>query len=113
MTRILLWEGLAAGAPEAKAGDGDEPPELADLRQRQARGEIGSDLDPAYVLLALMGAVITPTAMPQRVQELCGLPADSDEFRTRYGEQLRRIAERLAGPVPESEPVEASDRRRR
>lgn len=97
LTRIFIWEGLTGAAPpEASIPPGTEAPEVADFRRRQAEGEIAADLDPAYVLLAFMGAVVAPATMPLRVAALCGLPSDSDEFRVTYAEQLRRIAAHLA-----------------
>ncbi len=96
--RIFLWEGLTGGAfpDEASNGDGEDP-EVTAFRERQAAGELAEDLDPAYVLLLLMGAVLTPVAMPQTIERICGVKADSEEFRTRFAEQLRRVAAHLAG----------------
>jgi AcrR family transcriptional regulator len=97
--RIFVWEGLTGGAfpdewPEA---DGEDP-EVTAFRARQAAGELADDLDPAYVLVFLMGAVLTPVAMPQTIERICGVAADSEEFRTQFGQQLRLIAAHLAGP---------------
>jgi hypothetical protein len=38
--------------------------------------------------------------MPQTIERLTGLSADSPEFRARYAEQLRRIAEHLRQAPP-------------
>jgi len=93
--RLLLWRGLADdGAP---GGDRTRQPDLDQVRARQAAGEVADGLDPAAVLLAGMGMIAAPLAMPQVARELFGLDPASEEFLTRYGEQIRRIVARLAG----------------
>jgi TetR/AcrR family transcriptional regulator len=93
--RLLLWRGLADdGAP---GGDRSRQPDLDQVRARQAAGEVADGLDPAAVLLAGMGMIAAPLAMPQVARELFGLDPASEEFLTRYGEQIRRIVARLAG----------------
>ncbi len=97
--RIFLWEGLTGAAlpDEASHGEGEDP-EVTAFRERQAAGELAEDLDPAYVLLLFMGAVLTPASMPQTIERICGVKADSEEFRARFARQLRLIADHLAGP---------------
>ena len=93
--RLLLWRGLADdGAP---GGDRSRQPDLDQVRARQAAGEVADGLDPAAVLLAGMGMIAAPLAMPQVARELFGMDPASEEFLTRYGEQIRRIVARLAG----------------
>lgn len=102
LMRIFIWDGLTGAGPadEDLAADG-EAPEVVAFRARQEAGEIPRDIDPAYLLVALMGAVATPVTMPQTIERLCGVPADSPEFQERYADQLRRIAEHLgANPSP-------------
>jgi hypothetical protein len=48
-------------------------------------------------MLAGMGMVAAPIAMPQVARELFGVDPSTEEFRTRYADQLRRIIELLAG----------------
>ena len=97
MTRMFTWEGLSPTLPPNlyPAPEG-EAPEVTDLRRRQKAGEIAADVDPAYLLIAMMGAVNTPVTMPQTIERICGLPADSAAFRGAYGEQLRVILRHLA-----------------
>jgi TetR/AcrR family transcriptional regulator len=93
--RLLLWRGLADdGAP---GGSRSRQPDLDQVRARQAAGEVADGLDPAAVLLAGMGMIAAPLAMPQVARELFGMDPASEEFLTRYGEQIRRIVARLAG----------------
>ncbi len=96
LLRMFVWEGLTAGGPavEQPTVDG-EAPEVVALRERQAAGELAGDIDPAYLLVAVMGATAAPAVMPQHIERLCGVAADSDEFRTRFAEQLRVIVGHL------------------
>lgn len=108
MMRLLVWRGLsdpAKQAPDVSA----ETEDLSGMQQRQARGELAADLDPACVLLVLMGAVAAPIAMPHMVRKIFGLDPGSAEFEERYTEQLRRMVRYLAG----SAETEGQRRRRR
>jgi AcrR family transcriptional regulator len=110
LLRIFIWEGLTRGThqsdgqPDSKPSRG-ELPELADLRRRQAAGEIADDIDPAYLLVAVMGAITTIVTMPTRIEQLCGVRADSAEFISTFDSQLRRIIGHLAGPGPAPAPA--------
>ena len=96
--RLLLWRGLADdSAPYDGPG---RQPDLDRVGRRQAAREVAADLDPAAVLLAGMGMVAAPIAMPQVARELFGVDPSSAEFRERYAEQLRRIAAYLSGDPP-------------
>ncbi len=112
LMRMFIWEGLTHGgrSTAGRSSDGAPPPtdsegpdEVADLRRRQASGEVADDVDAGYLMLALMGILTTPVTMPHMVQRLCGVGADSEEFRARFPEQLRRILGHLGGS-PASEP---------
>ena len=98
--RLLLWRGLADGS--APYGGPGRQPDLDRVGRRQAAGEVAADLDPAAVLLAGMGMVAAPIAMPQVAWELFGVDPFSAEFRERYAEQLHRIAAHLSGDLPQS-----------
>ena len=93
--RLLLWRGLADDS--APGGRRSRQPDLDRVRAGQVAGEVAADLDPAAVLLAGMGMVAAPLAMPQVAWELFGIDPSSEEFLTRYGEQIRRIVAHLAG----------------
>lgn len=70
--------------------------DLVRLRQRQAAGEIGADLDVPVVFLMLQAMVVAPALFGGEVKRLTGLEPDSDEFHERARDQLTRIVERLA-----------------
>jgi AcrR family transcriptional regulator len=97
--RLLLWRGLSdpAEAPPDVTGDSAD---LTSMRNRRSRGELADDLDPAAVLLAVMGMVAAPAALPDMVRKIFGLDPSSPEFAARYGEQLRRIIRHLGGCGP-------------
>ena len=92
--RLLVWQALSGTAD----ADNKElnAALVADLRRRQEAGEIAADLDPAYVLLALFGAAMAPTVLPQFAEDFTGRAADSPEFVAAYRDQLSRILARLA-----------------
>jgi AcrR family transcriptional regulator len=91
--RLLVWQTLGGQREEGAA---DFRRSMVDeLRRRQEAGEIGADLDPAYVMLALFGAALAPTLLADYAEDFTGLPADSPELFERYRDQLSRIVERL------------------
>jgi TetR/AcrR family transcriptional regulator len=110
--RLLIWEGL-----EAASRDADEAPtvdarnsdrsvspttdnpflEMVEgLEERQRRGELAADLDPATVLIVLFSAALAPTSLPHVTKPATGTPADSPEFLARYTAGLKTIVEHLA-----------------
>jgi AcrR family transcriptional regulator len=111
MTRMFTWEGLSPTMPADLYPEAEgEAPEVADLRRRQEAGEIAADIDPAYLLIAVMGAINTPVTMPQTIERICGLPADSDAFREAFAEQLRTMLRHLARPDAEDPSSRPADR---
>jgi len=96
LMRLLIWRGLSDPFEQPPDITG-EVQELTSIRRRQAAGELADDLDPAAVLLAVIGMVAAPVAMPQMVHKTFGLDPGSPEFAARYTEQLRRIVHHLAG----------------
>jgi TetR/AcrR family transcriptional regulator len=104
MARLLIWDELTShGGPRSpdagepgEAGETGDVPEVADIRRRQAAGEIAADLDPGFLLLALMGAVAAGVTMPHMAERVCGVDPATPEFLERYADQLRRIVTHLA-----------------
>lgn len=95
-TRLMVWRGLADRA-EQPPDDSPEHADLSGLLRRQSRGELDADLEPAAVLLALIGMVAAPVVLPQMVRKIFGLDPQSPGFEERYGQQLRRIIRHLGG----------------
>lgn len=84
-----------SAAPPA-GGDDEESPEVADLRRRQAAGELDPRLDPGFLMLALQGAVSAGLTFPGDARLFCGLDPASEEFAARYGEQIELLVGLLA-----------------
>jgi AcrR family transcriptional regulator len=94
MTRMFLRESLDGDPSQVAAAPDAE--DLQGLRRRQLAGEIGPDLDPAFVLLFLQALVVARVLYPAEAKRLTGLEPDSQEFHDRLREQLARVVERLA-----------------
>lgn len=123
LTRLLIWDGLtdqgpgspdpdpdpdlgssepdaagAAGPADAAGSAGPsagESPDVADLRRRQADGELAADLDPPMLLLAMMAAIAAPVILPQVARRL-GIDTGAPDFEARYAELMKRIMRHLA-----------------
>ena len=123
--RLLIWQALAAPSPNGtiSAGEGADGTDaggteaddaeaaatkafheamVADLRRRQAAGELAGDLDPAYAMLALMGAAVAPTVLPDFARHFTGLDPSSPEFAAGYREQIRRLVAHLGADSPDA-----------
>ena len=100
LVRMFAWEGLTRQAgprpPDTEPGPG-EAPEVTDIRRRQATGEIAEDLDPAFLLIFLMGAAMAIVTIPEQIERLCGVRVNSEEFVSRSDRQMRLILAHLAG----------------
>jgi TetR/AcrR family transcriptional regulator len=70
---------------------------VADLRERQAAGELPADLEPAQLLLALFAAACAPVMLPQIAHRL-GLDPAADGFTESYPALVARIVELLGRP---------------
>jgi TetR/AcrR family transcriptional regulator len=90
--RLVVRESIDGKATGAGIADAD----VEGMRRRQVEGEIGGDLDPGFVLLALQAIAAAPVVFPDDVRRVTGLEPDSPEFVAWQTEQLRRLVERLA-----------------
>jgi AcrR family transcriptional regulator len=72
-TRLLAWQNLAGGPGGGPADQehADLRAAIAELRARQARGEIAADLDPALVLVVLYAVTTAPVLLGEIVREAC------------------------------------------
>jgi TetR/AcrR family transcriptional regulator len=66
------------------------------MRRRQEAGEVGRDLDPGFILLALQAVVAAGIVFPDDARRVSSLEPDSPEFAAWHADQLRRLIERLA-----------------
>jgi TetR/AcrR family transcriptional regulator len=99
MTRLLLWAGLSED-PDSPATLPPASLDLAGMIARKERGEIPPDLDPAAVLLVIIGAVTAAVAMPHVIRATFGLDPASPDFEDHYAGQLRAIIARLHASGP-------------
>ncbi|MFD9704125.1 TetR/AcrR family transcriptional regulator [Lentzea sp. NPDC059081] len=93
--RLWAWSNLA----------GDSPPvdeaflrtQVDQLRGRQAAGELPADLDPGFLLLALMAAAAAPLTLRQTAGQITGEDPATPEFAQRYADQLALLVRHLSG----------------
>jgi len=88
---------LRASLEDDEQGGGVDAGDLADLRRRQAAGEITDRLDPAFVLLLLQAAAAAGVVFPGDVRRLTALDPASEEFAAWHAEQLRTLVTLLGG----------------
>ncbi|MFG1999992.1 TetR/AcrR family transcriptional regulator [Spirillospora sp. NPDC048911] len=98
--RLMLWRGLEDDDIESAPVDTSIGDDLAHIRQRQERGELPADLDPAAVRLALQGMAMAPMMMPHLAREAFGIDPRTPEFEERYSEQLRLMIGLISGKPP-------------
>ncbi len=87
---------LRASLDDDEQGGGIDAGDLADMRVRQAAGEITGELDPAFLLLALQSIAAAGLVFPGDVRRLTGDEPDSPGFVTWHAGQLRRLVELLS-----------------
>jgi AcrR family transcriptional regulator len=104
LLRMFAWEGLARQAGATSPGSyyvepgAEEAPEVADLRRRQAAGEIAADLDPRFLLVFFMGAAMATVTIPDQIERLTQVSPDSPEYVELAAAQIRLLIGHLAGP---------------
>lgn len=92
--RFLTWE--AAGGVEEVPLEEERRESIArqvqDLREKGARGDLPSDLDPRYLQLAVYALTTYPVAFAQITRMTTGQDPESPEFREGWREFLRHLA---------------------
>lgn len=96
LQRLYLRDAL--DADPAQAAFEPDSKDVAGLRARQASGEVGADLDPGFLLLALKALVLAGATLPAEATRLTGLDPRSEQFHRLAREQVTRIVARL-GPI--------------
>jgi TetR/AcrR family transcriptional regulator len=93
--RLMVWANMSGEGP----GGGEDAQfmraQVEEIRGRQERGEIPADLDPAYLLLALITAASASLTMPLMVRNVTGEDAASPEFIAKYADQLALMVSHL------------------
>ncbi|WP_040815434.1 TetR/AcrR family transcriptional regulator [Nocardia concava] len=95
--RLLVWRGLTGSGSTTDYLDGSATVEadLANLSRARDRGEISPDLDPAFVRMALMGAILAPVMLPETAAQATGKWPGTPEFEQYYTAQLRTLIDLL------------------
>jgi AcrR family transcriptional regulator len=95
--KLMVWSNLDPGneAPDEQADHNYMQGQVADLRRRQAAGELPDDLDPAYLMLALFAAAAASVTLPRVTRMIVNEDPESAEFTTKYAEQLARLVRHL------------------
>jgi len=93
--RLAMWQALADDVPQEESQE-DADRDLEQMRERQRRGEISPEFDPAALQIAMMGMTFAPVIFRSTAKRLFGIDIDDPEFETRYGDTLSRILARLA-----------------
>jgi AcrR family transcriptional regulator len=93
--RMLEWEALqGTGKKLIDAGQRRLATSraLERIRQRQARGQISSDLDPRHVMLAMRSLTMFPAAFPQLTELIMGQPVTDPTFQRERVAFLKKFA---------------------
>lgn len=93
--RLLAWSGLEYVGPEEDPDYEGRSERLARngelLRHLSDQGQLPEGVDPAYLMVMLMGAAMAPTFLPHVIQGLCGVDPTSEEFLRSYADQLANL----------------------
>lgn len=97
--RLLLWEGLELKQPRALA-ERQAFWDASVARRRRLSGPGGwrAALDARQLLLAEIGFLIAPLALPHLTRLICGHDAHEPAFQKQQAEFLRRLATALSEP---------------
>ena len=92
--RLLMWEALEAGTTGHVQAEDERHQHYQEMIERirrdQAAGVVPDDLEPAQVLLSRIATVLFPTAFPQLVRLVTGLPNDDPAFIEARSAHIRR-----------------------
>jgi AcrR family transcriptional regulator len=93
--RLLEWEALQENGQrliDEKKRRAAAMRGLERIRQRQARGQISTDLDPRHVMLAMRSLTMFPAAFPQLTRLIMGRPVSDPQFQKERVTFLRKFA---------------------
>ncbi|MFG1798103.1 TetR/AcrR family transcriptional regulator [Nocardia sp. NPDC049149] len=97
--RLFAWGGLEYAGPDSDPDRGPRAEQLgssvAELQEMQADGKLPAELDPACLLVMLMGAAMAPTSLPHVIAGVCDADPRSPEFLERYAEQVALLVQLL------------------
>ncbi|MPZ61028.1 MAG: TetR family transcriptional regulator [Propionibacteriales bacterium] len=95
--RLMAWEQL-----EDRGRSPVDPAQREFMRSqvryvtaRQERGELPADIDPSYLLLALITAASASVVLPNLARGIVDEDPESPEFHQRYAEELAKLVRHL------------------
>ncbi|MFD8498741.1 TetR/AcrR family transcriptional regulator [Amycolatopsis sp. NPDC059657] len=94
--RLFVWENLEDSDVGFDAQREFMQRQVDYMRARQAAGDFPDDLDPGFLLLALIATASAPFAFARVARAATGLDPTSPEFTEAYAEQLTRLVKALA-----------------
>lgn len=99
--RLLEWEALQETNRKLIDGKNRRAATargLERIRQRQARGQIASELDPRHVMLTMRSLTMFPAAFPQLTRLIMGRPVSDPKFQKERAAFLRKFAAAFQPP---------------
>ncbi|RSM83530.1 TetR family transcriptional regulator [Kibdelosporangium aridum] len=93
--RVMVWANMSGENPGSVQEAEFMRSQVEQMRERQQRGEIPADLDPAYLLLALINAASASLTVPLLVRHITGEDAASPEFIQKYADELAKLVGHL------------------
>jgi AcrR family transcriptional regulator len=95
--RVMVWANMSGQNPGSTQEAEFMRAQVEQLQERQRRGEIPADLDPAYLLVALINAASASLTTPLLVRHITGEDAASPAFIEKYADQLALLVGHLTG----------------
>jgi AcrR family transcriptional regulator len=97
--RLFAWGGLEYTGPESDPDSAQRAERLRSgvdlVRAAQEAGQVPGEVDPACLLVMLMGAAMAATTLPHVIEGVCEADPKSPEFLTHYADQLALVASML------------------
>jgi AcrR family transcriptional regulator len=99
--RLLEWEALQDAdrrLMDEKNRRAATAHGLKRIRQRQARGQISTELDPRHVMLTMRSLTMFPAAFPQLTRLIMGRPVSDPRFQRERAAFLKKFAAAFQSP---------------
>lgn len=90
--RLFAWAGLQYEGPSSDPDQGVRSERLRESVDQLRAGQLPAEVDPATLLIMLMGASMAATTLPHVIEGLCGVDPRSPEFLRHYADQVALVA---------------------
>ncbi len=102
--RVMLWEAIEDHDADDVAGLGERRSRYRDrvrwVEAEQRAGRLPPELDPALLLMSLLGAALYPVLLPDVCEIMTGGRPDDQRFAETYGHHLADFASHLMTKSP-------------